>query len=299
MMIQDIYRAEPWKMLVCCIMLNQTSGVQVKQVMRGFFDRFPTLDHLIHSDIDKIADEIKVLGLQNVKAERIKKFATECYGMRLDSCLDVSILPGLGHYAEESMQVFVRREIMSHHPVDKEIFAYVRGVRPFSKLKEGILNDINEYGEDTEWRKYETKELINYMYSFDDKLFCKVTDHERLKYVNEKLETYRNHLDDVATALTFNRWSRQAVIQFEMPKVLPNCTVSVQFQRRREKLLVTVFQRSQDIEKLEMDCEIFARMALEVIKKVPDLDGYAVDVFVGNMHRYLEPYEKNKDGQMG
>lgn len=285
MMIQDVYRSEPWKMIVCCIMLNQTSGVQVKKMMRNFFKKFPSLESIRMASEDKIAEQLKDLGLQNVKASRIKKFCKafpEDYDVVKN---DLIGFPGVGEYAQESVDVFIRRK-SNASANDKEIRNYLQNSASFEDFKNSISDYISNFGSLQPIKRYAPLEVLNFAYNYDSKLFCDVTD-DRLTYVIDKLETYKESLTDVNNRLFFHRSNRQAVIQFDQSGILPNCTVSIQFQIRENVLYLTVFQRSQDIEKLEMDCEIFNRMALEIIKKQEGVDDYKVQVLVGNMHKFI------------
>lgn len=284
MMIQDIYRAEPWKMVVCTILLNQTSGIQVKKMMRRFFKRFDSIEKICISETSDISSEIEELGLQNVKADRIKSF---CEYIRYRDRFyeeNVSNMPGAGEYSEESIDVFVRRNI-DREVSDKEIKRYLDRSIDFSVIKSKAEGDIFCEGTFQPIARYAPKEILNYIYEYDSKLFCRVTD-DRLKYVNDKLTIYKDALADVNYRLKWNDTNRQSVIQFDQSGILPNCTVSIQFQIRDSILYLSIFQRSQDVEKMEMDCEIFNRMALEVIKNQENIDEYKVKVFVGNMHDF-------------
>jgi thymidylate synthase len=283
-MIQDIYRGEPWKLVVCTILLNQTSGVQVKRMMRKLFKKFPTEESMIFSTESELSSSISELGLQNVKAKRIRDFLKSIVADSEFYMKDVSELPGVGSYTEESIDVFVRRNI-DRDISDKEIRAYVEKIVEFETMKSKVEGDIYCTGSKMPIERYAPTEILNYSYEYDSTLFCDVTD-DRLRYVTDKLRDYREALEIVNYRLRWNRYNRQAVIQFDQPEILPNCTVSIQFQIRDNILYLSVFQRSQDVAKMEMDCEIFNRMALEVIKNQEDVDDYKVSVFVGNMHKF-------------
>jgi endonuclease III len=40
-LIQEDYLNDPWKMLVCCILLNQTTNQQVRKVLQAVFELIP------------------------------------------------------------------------------------------------------------------------------------------------------------------------------------------------------------------------------------------------------------------
>jgi endonuclease III len=108
---QEEYREDPWKMLMVCFMLNQTSHKQVDQVRHEFFDRFPTPEALVAAEESEIASMIKTLGFYNRRAKSWKEFskqwieAVEEYG----TSVPLSVLEdmrGVGRYAMDSWKVF-------------------------------------------------------------------------------------------------------------------------------------------------------------------------------------------------
>jgi endonuclease III len=108
---QEEYRDDPWKMLMVCFMLNQTSHKQVDQVRHEFFDRFPTPEALVAAEESEIASMIKSLGFYNRRAKSWKEFskqwieAVEEYG----TSVPLSVLEdmrGVGRYALDSWKVF-------------------------------------------------------------------------------------------------------------------------------------------------------------------------------------------------
>jgi endonuclease III len=108
---QEEYRDDPWKMLMVCFMLNQTSHKQVDQVRHEFFDRFPTPEALIAAEESEIASMIKTLGFYNRRAKSWKEFskqwmeAVEEYGTSVPISL-LEKMRGVGRYALDSWKVF-------------------------------------------------------------------------------------------------------------------------------------------------------------------------------------------------
>ena len=74
--IQEEYSNDPWKVLVCCILLNQTSNKQVRPLIESFFNRWPNSQSLLDEETLVISDFIKSTGFQNIKAKRIKDFSS-------------------------------------------------------------------------------------------------------------------------------------------------------------------------------------------------------------------------------
>ena len=51
LMIQEVYQSDPWKMLICCIMLNQTNRDQVDRVRIQFFSKYPDAESAERADL--------------------------------------------------------------------------------------------------------------------------------------------------------------------------------------------------------------------------------------------------------
>jgi endonuclease III len=109
---QEEYREDPWKMLMICFMLNQTSHKQVDQVRQAFFDRFPSAEKLVLAEESEIASMIKSLGFYNRRAKSWKEFSLqwiEEVRSRETTNLPVEVLSkmkGVGKYALDSWKVF-------------------------------------------------------------------------------------------------------------------------------------------------------------------------------------------------
>jgi endonuclease III-like uncharacterized protein len=121
MLIQDEYRGDPWKIMVCCILLNQTSNKQVRPLLDTIFSRFPDPESIYDSDRSEISSMIRSTGFQNIKADRIVK-------MSLKYCSGFSHpkeLPGIGRYGLESWMIFVDN-FVDFLPSDKRLSEYIK-----------------------------------------------------------------------------------------------------------------------------------------------------------------------------
>ena len=120
-LIQTHYEDDPWKIMISCIMLNQTSNVQVRPVIKRFFEAFPTPNSLNESHQNLISAILQPTGFQNVKAKRIINF-TKVWnsGER-----DPNKFPGIGPYAKDSWKIFIEGKT-NFHPADKKLSAYLR-----------------------------------------------------------------------------------------------------------------------------------------------------------------------------
>lgn len=109
---QEEYREDPWKMLMVCFMLNQTSHKKVDQVRHEFFDKFPTAQDLVLAKDIEISTIIKPLGFYNKRAKQWKKFSeqwieiTTNYGTDKPPVFEIENMYGVGKYAIDSWKVF-------------------------------------------------------------------------------------------------------------------------------------------------------------------------------------------------
>lgn len=109
---QEEYREDPWKMLMVCFMLNQTSHKQVDQIRHEFFERFPTPEKLVLADDSEIAKIIKILGFYNKRAKAWKTFSMQWIELvrKYDSAeiplFELEKMYGVGKYALDSWKVF-------------------------------------------------------------------------------------------------------------------------------------------------------------------------------------------------
>lgn len=113
-----------WKILVTCMMLNQTSAKQVRGVMRSFFERYPTHMDASCSIFREMEDLLRPLGLQNRRTKSIRKMSAEYLSLFTSHWHDVSELHGIGKYASDSWKIFVTRELVDDVK-DKELRHYV------------------------------------------------------------------------------------------------------------------------------------------------------------------------------
>lgn len=119
-LIQTHYLGDPWKIMISCILLNQTTNTQVRPVIVNLFDRFPTPNSIDRSHLSEISHIIRSTGFQNVKAKRIIDF-TESWnsGER-----NPENFPGIGPYGRDSWKIFVQG-ITDIYPSDKKLQIYL------------------------------------------------------------------------------------------------------------------------------------------------------------------------------
>lgn len=122
-LIQQEFQHDPWKMLVGCIMLNQTSNKNVRQVIYTFFDRWPTPQSVVNAVTEDIVEHIRPLGFYNIRARRLQRFSHEYITKTFNS---PSELHGIGKYATDSYEIFIRGNL-NVDPTDKILLRYLNG----------------------------------------------------------------------------------------------------------------------------------------------------------------------------
>lgn len=110
---QEEYRHDPWKMLIICFMLNQTSHKQVDKIRHTFFEKFPTAKSLVDAQDSEISEIIKPLGFYNKRARAWKEFSRQWIEAVNHNHGDTDIplhelqeMYGIGKYALDSWKVF-------------------------------------------------------------------------------------------------------------------------------------------------------------------------------------------------
>ena len=121
--IQQEFQHDPWKMLIGCIMLNQTGNKNVRQVIYSFFDRWPTPQSVVNADQDEIREHIRKLGFYNRRTSTIIRFSHEYIDKRFTNACE---LYGIGKYANDSYEIFIKGNL-NVEPTDKILIRYLNG----------------------------------------------------------------------------------------------------------------------------------------------------------------------------
>lgn len=120
--LQDELKHDTWKMLIGCIMLNLTNIRQVRGVIWDFFEKFPTADSIQPEHEQEIAEMLRPLGFYNRRAKSIIKFSI---AYREGNYKDISDLPGIGKYASDSYEIFIKHNLKVK-PTDEKLLRYLR-----------------------------------------------------------------------------------------------------------------------------------------------------------------------------
>ena len=119
-LLQEIYQDDPWKMLVCCILLNLTKRQQVDGIRHELFSKYPTEYEMMEADEDELSEILKPLGLYRRRAKTLIKFSW----MWANGFNDVSELYGIGEYARDSWEIF-QMDNFDTKPKDKVLLEYL------------------------------------------------------------------------------------------------------------------------------------------------------------------------------
>jgi len=125
MMTQEIYQRDPWKMMVCCILLNQTNRKQLDKVRLDFFMKFPTALEIIEADPEEISIMIAPLGFKNRRTATLIRFSTEWLNKRWYEPIE---LYGIGKYGQDSWEIF-KKGNLNVEPTDGVLKKYLKKVK--------------------------------------------------------------------------------------------------------------------------------------------------------------------------
>lgn len=119
-LLQLRYRDDPWKCMVSCVLLNQTSRRQVDQVIDELFERWPDRAAMATADPAEIKPVIESLGFGNRRSETLVKLSKDAVaGKSADQWY------GVGKYAWDSYLIFVFRAGTRREEVtDKELLRW-------------------------------------------------------------------------------------------------------------------------------------------------------------------------------
>jgi methyl-CpG-binding domain protein 4 len=125
LLLQEIYNEHPWRVLVCCIMLNCTSRKQVDQIREEFFKRYPTPSSASIANSTEMSELLSPLGFKNRRTATIQRFSSDW--LTLD-WKEPKELYGIGKYAQDSWDIFYKGDLMVE-PTDGVLGKYLEWAR--------------------------------------------------------------------------------------------------------------------------------------------------------------------------
>ncbi|KAL3641469.1 hypothetical protein CASFOL_016437 [Castilleja foliolosa] len=120
-LLQEDHAFDPWRVLVICMLLNQTTGRQVGRVLSNFFQLCPNANAALEVATEEIEEVIRTLGLHKKRALGIQRFSQEYLN---ESWSHVTELSGVGKYAADAYAIFCTGKWDRVRPVDHMLVKY-------------------------------------------------------------------------------------------------------------------------------------------------------------------------------
>ncbi|XP_050367951.1 methyl-CpG-binding domain protein 4-like protein [Argentina anserina] len=120
-LLQEDHYYDPWRVLIICMLLNRTTGKQVKKgVISDFFNLCPNAKAATEVTSQAIENVIRSLGLHK-RAEMIQRMSQEYLG---ESWTHVTQLYGVGKYAADAYAIFCTGMWERVKPADHKLNDY-------------------------------------------------------------------------------------------------------------------------------------------------------------------------------
>jgi len=144
-LLQERYWPDEWKVLVVCLLLNQTSRKQVEPIIQFFFKKYPTPESIIRCELNSLIGDIKHLGLSNRRAVTLKRFSLDF--LAREEGTNILDLYGCGKYASDAYRLFFGGDWYNVKPNDHALNDYHnflrKKFRKFNIIKEEVLTDAD------------------------------------------------------------------------------------------------------------------------------------------------------------
>uniref|UniRef100_A0A061RHZ0 Methyl-CpG-binding domain protein 4 n=1 Tax=Tetraselmis sp. GSL018 TaxID=582737 RepID=A0A061RHZ0_9CHLO len=138
-LIQEQVYDDPWKVMLCCILLNKTSITQVRRVIWDLFRMCPTPEAAIATDLAEIEQLILPLGLHRKRARDIKRFSEDYLTKDWKSPYE---LHSVGKYAADAYSIFCEGAWRDVEPCDKELNKYHEWLKATDGFGTGLERDV-------------------------------------------------------------------------------------------------------------------------------------------------------------
>ncbi|CAM9199806.1 unnamed protein product [Ectocarpus fasciculatus] len=132
-LIEELLTDDPWKLLIGCIMLNQTTRSQMDPVLVRFLEKFPTADVAAAASVDEMTRVVAPLGLQERRPIAIIRFSQEYLSK---AWTNVKELYWVGDYAADAHKIFIERKWREVQPDDHALNWWVEWMRGTQQAEE-------------------------------------------------------------------------------------------------------------------------------------------------------------------
>lgn len=112
--------AVPWRLLVACCLLNRTKVSVAKPTFYRVINRWSRPDSMARAEQEELAERIRSLGMQHVRAQRLIAMSEQYARGDFD---DVVQLPTVGDYARDAWSIWVLQKLPTNKPRDKVLGA--------------------------------------------------------------------------------------------------------------------------------------------------------------------------------
>ena len=102
-LLEELFNNDPWMLLVCCVLLNQTTRLQVDRVLPALMEHVGSAEAAAAASPDALAPLLAPLGLHNQRAASIVRMAREYLSKPWS---DVRELHAVGKYAADAYSIF-------------------------------------------------------------------------------------------------------------------------------------------------------------------------------------------------
>ena len=120
-LLQENYWPDQWKILVCCLLLNQTSRKQVDPMIDEFFVRYPDPKSIMGANEESLRQLLRPLGMYNRRVNTLKKFSE---GFSAGEWTTAADLYGCGKYADDAWRIFCKGDWQDVVPNDHALNEY-------------------------------------------------------------------------------------------------------------------------------------------------------------------------------
>ena len=125
-LLEELLWDRPWALLLCCILLNQTTRQQVDPVLSRLLDRFPDAASLAAADVAVIEEILRPLGLHRRRARSVILFSS---AFLKGAWRKPEELPGVGRYGADAHAIFCEGQWATCEPDDHALRWYVDWIR--------------------------------------------------------------------------------------------------------------------------------------------------------------------------
>lgn len=135
-LIQESIYDDPWKVLVACLILNRTSGTQMRPAVMKLFEKYPTPRDFMNGDIDEITEILKPCGLWRKRPFTIQKMTRDY--LQKDWEFPTELF-GVGKYASDAYLIFCCGRWQEVAPQDHMLANYVSYLQTISNKKSDVV----------------------------------------------------------------------------------------------------------------------------------------------------------------